>query len=169
MDWEKIIMDGIYVAIIGVGGIVIGTLLQELLFGKKNSDQINKHDANSKLAHDNIIAANTALKEMLIEAKTKDRSEYDSLSKDQARIIDSVENVRLLPQELMRLNSEVLRLTDDVKRLESENRLLLTDKAKAENEIKRLADENARLQVENEHATCARPVQRAHDRADLER
>lgn len=152
MDWKKIIMDGIYVALIGVGGIIIGTLLQEFLFGGKNFKRINEHDVNSKSDHmkllnvaeenkkdilaaeeanrKEILAANTVVKDILIQATTKDRMEYDNLNEKQKEIVDSVRKIEGLPQEIMRLNSEVLQLKDVAKSLKLENGRLKEENSK---------------------------------------
>ncbi|HMM31739.1 MAG TPA: hypothetical protein PKB13_08170 [Clostridia bacterium] len=145
MDWGKIIMDTITAAIITVAGVVLAALITELFLAKKVKKQIGSHSDTSSMEHKEIKAyvkekeQNTVkeVKAFFEHQKELNNLNYQSLSKDQAQIAQSVNAIQFIPQELARLNNELAHFSEQVKELRQEKQTLQQENTKLRNELSR--------------------------------
>ena len=149
MDWRTLLMDvGITVAVIGL----IGGVIKMILDNRNISEKVGTHADSSKAEHKEIL-------DILIESKTNDRRDYESLSEKQQAVYESA---KLIPYELMRLNDEVKELRNRIQGLQDENVLL-----RAEN--KQLATDKARLEAKKRHYVKSATVRKSRQNQELER
>ena len=129
------ILEGVVIgAIITAAVSLVGGTVKVIFDSRNTAKKVEEHAGMSRIEHKEIkdcIKGNESavllgVNTMLNHQKELDEKNYELLSKDQARIVDSIKNVQILPQELMRLNGEVARLTAKVESLGVENRELRT-------------------------------------------